>query len=97
MTNSCYISRLFWLFAISIGFFLTGQLIFEFLNNTKKLPFAIYIEEKRVHVSDLHFPAVTFCPGLILSEDRFTKLDYDKIFHDLATKKLSFQNLTDNE
>lgn len=80
-----------------ISFVLTGQLTYNLLISFKKNPIVIYTEEKTVDVRDIFFPALTFCPGLILSRTNLTKLEYDKISEDLMKGGISIGNLTDYE
>jgi hypothetical protein len=62
-----------------------------------KNPIVIYVEEKNVHVSEINFPAVTICPGLVLATDSIIKLDYDQIIDDLNSGRKSMENFTENQ
>lgn len=91
------ILRFFWLSALIVSFVLSIVLTYKFLRNTEKNPIVIYVVEKHVNVADINFPAITLCPGLILADADDTKLDYDKIVNNLKSRKISLDDLTENE
>jgi Amiloride-sensitive sodium channel len=96
-SSSTFSCRIFWLLAIAISFVSTGVLIAKFFDHIKKNPIAIYSTEKDVLVTNLNFPAVSMCFGVILSTDQQTLLDYDGIMTSLMGNEISLGNLTPNE
>jgi hypothetical protein len=60
-------------------------------------PIVVSIDEKQVRVTEINFPAVTICPGLILARDDYTYFDYDRIVSDLQHGKVSITDLTEHE
>jgi hypothetical protein len=64
------------MFALTISFFLTGLMIFKLVSHAEKNPSVIYVEEKQVRVSDINFPAVSICPGVVLERENLLDLDY---------------------
>jgi hypothetical protein len=78
-----------------ISFFLTGLLIFKFVLHAKKNPSVIYVEENQVFVTDINFPAVSICPGIVLERERHVDLDYDGIVCDLEKGLIRIEDLSD--
>lgn len=103
--------RFFWVLSLIISLALTSQLTFKFFKNISKNSIVIHVEEKNVNVADLNFPALTFCPGLIIAETQATYyspdevgtgddrviIDYDKIVEGLKNRKMSIDDLTDQQ
>jgi hypothetical protein len=77
------IFRVFWVFAEAISFFLTGLLIFKFVSHADQNHSVMYLDEKQVRVTDINFPAVSICPGIVLEREKSVNLDYDGIIRDL--------------
>jgi hypothetical protein len=81
--------------AVAISFFLTGLLIYQFVSHAEKNPSVIYVEEKHVRVTDINFPAVSICPGVVLERETYLDLDYDGIVRDLEKGSMAFKDLDD--
>jgi Amiloride-sensitive sodium channel len=90
-------SRIFWLAVIAIAFFFTGQLIHKFFNNVSSNKIAMTVVEKKVRVTDIFFPAVTVCSGLILRTNKETALNYDEIMTLILRRGLFVQNIATDE
>jgi hypothetical protein len=56
-----------------------------------------YIEENRVRVTEINYPAITICPGLVLSDNSFTILDYDRAVDAWLKNGTSIENLKEKE
>jgi hypothetical protein len=82
---------------VVISFVLTGLLSFKFIAHVRNNPIVFYIEEKQARVSDINFPAITICPGLVLAKSNFVRLDYDQIVDNLRRNRGSLGNLSENE
>jgi hypothetical protein len=73
--------------------YLMGKLVIS-LNKT---PTIIQIDEFAVQVTEINFPAVTFCPGLIIANDVEKVFDYEKVKNALENDEMDFNNLTNSE
>jgi hypothetical protein len=80
---------------LAISFVLTGLLIFKFVSHAEKNPSVIYVEEKQVRVTDINFPAVSICPGVVLERESYLDLNYDGIIRDLEKGSIRIEDLSD--
>jgi hypothetical protein len=83
--------------SLAISFSLTGLLISKFVSHAEKNPSVIYVVEKQVRVTDINFPAVSICPGIVLEREFFVDLNYDGIIRGLQNGSIKVEDLSDHE
>jgi hypothetical protein len=65
--------------------------------NMKKTPIVFYIDDVSVPVTDINFPAVSFCPGVIIKNAVEVAIEYRKIAEKLDSFILNASDLTISE
>lgn len=65
--------------------------------NMRKTPIVFYVDDVPVPLTKINFPAVTFCPGLVIKNDDEILIDYTKITNDLESGEIDLNNLTQSE
>jgi hypothetical protein len=61
----------------------------------KKHPIVFYIDDEAIPVTEINFPAVSLCPGLIIRNGPDILIDYNKLKRDF--EKGLIHNFTDSE
>jgi Amiloride-sensitive sodium channel len=69
-------------------------LIAKFLIKSQKFPIIIYLADDPVYVSDIPFPAVTFCPEILT---QIADFDYNQIVEDIKHGLISIKDLNEKE
>jgi hypothetical protein len=62
-----------------------------------KTPIIIYTDDIAVPVTEIYFPAISICSGLILASTFDRYFDYDKVKNELENGEIDFDNLTISE
>jgi hypothetical protein len=65
--------------------------------NMKKTPIVFYIDDVSAPVVDINFPAVSFCPGLIIKNDFKVAIEYREIAEKLDDFKLNPSDMSLSE
>lgn len=87
-----YILRIFWLVALVVSMFVTALSISRLITHVQRNPILTVVDESAISISDIYFPAVTICPSLRLSREKFDSL---WILNALNGGKLNVKNLTE--
>ncbi|KAG5667483.1 hypothetical protein PVAND_015463 [Polypedilum vanderplanki] len=83
-----WIERIFWIFSLLTSLILSLILITKLVIKIKIDPIIVLIQDNEVHVSEIDFPAVTACSGLmqLLPEytyhQRHERIEYDMEYED---------------
>jgi hypothetical protein len=75
----------------------TVYLMGKLVSNFTKTPMVIYTDDSAVEVTEIYFPAVTFCPDLIIKTDVEKVFDYEKVKNSIENGLISLDNLTKSE
>jgi hypothetical protein len=78
-------------------FLATTHLMQKLVTSLIKTPIITFTDDVPVHITEIYFPAVTFCPGIILASTARKVFDYDQIVNSLENGEMDFDNLTDSE
>ncbi|KAL7031155.1 hypothetical protein ACKWTF_006917 [Chironomus riparius] len=93
------IERIFWIITIITSVICTSILIIELFVKLWNFPIVTYISDQSVSVSEIHFPAVTVCPRIILDDRmewkirpryRYEKHTLKRIKYEYKESKLEF-------
>ncbi|KAG5673243.1 hypothetical protein PVAND_003306 [Polypedilum vanderplanki] len=60
-----WVERIFWFISLFLSLVLTIVLITKLVEKIKSIPVIVEISDEQVHVSEIDFPAITQCYGLI--------------------------------
>ncbi|KAG5673213.1 hypothetical protein PVAND_003277 [Polypedilum vanderplanki] len=71
-----WIEKIFWVFSLLTSLTLTLILISQLINKIKTVPIIISILEKSIPISEIDFPAVTLCQGLIQDLSNHKEITY---------------------
>lgn len=66
--------RLFWIICILITCFGSVYLIKEALNQFLAKKINVKISDERFSVKEIHFPAISICPEVLMSEERLEEV-----------------------
>jgi hypothetical protein len=72
-----------------------AELIRELLAKMQKNPIVFYIDDEAIPVTEIIFPAVSMCPGLIIRNGEEILIDYNKWIEDFENGGTT--NFTDSE
>jgi hypothetical protein len=78
-------------------FLSTAFMMQKLIASLMKTPIIIYMDDIAVPVTEFYFPAVTFCPGLMIANDIERVFDYDNVKNSLENGEIDFSNLTSSE
>jgi hypothetical protein len=73
------------------------ELIRNLALNMQKTPIIFYIDDVPVPVTDIYFPAVTLCPGLLVEKSEKVLIDYEQVAEGLEAGRIDRNNLTQLE
>jgi hypothetical protein len=87
------------------------ELIREMIVKIQKNPIIFYIDDEAISITEINFPAVSVCPGLVLRTRRKIKkfqrgpqkdpeeilIDYNKLRSDFEKGLIDRSNFTDSE
>jgi hypothetical protein len=73
------------------------ELIRNLVVNMQKTPIVFYIDDVPIPVTDVNFPAITLCPGLIIKNAAEILIDYNKMTKDLEDGRIDRTNFTQLE
>jgi hypothetical protein len=87
----------FWIVSMILMFFSTIYLMNKLIVSLQKNPIIISKDDSAISVTEIYFPAVTLCPGLIIATDVERVFDYENVKESLENGEMSFDNLTKSE
>jgi hypothetical protein len=73
------------------------ELIRNLMVKMQKTPIVFYVDDVPVPVTEINFPAITLCPGLIIKNDAEVLIDYTKKAKDLESGRIDKTNFTQLE
>jgi hypothetical protein len=62
-----------------------AELIRELVTKMQKNPIVFYIDDEAIPVSEINFPAVSMCPGLVIRNGEDILIDYNKLKKDFES------------
>jgi hypothetical protein len=80
---------------IAIAF--SATLIYKLLQNNAKNQIISVTDETKVDVTNIYFPAITFCPSLIINTNHEKTIDYDAVTKALENHEIKIESLTLDE
>jgi hypothetical protein len=89
--------RWFWSISILLSLIALEELIRNLVLNMHRNPIIFYIDDVPLPVTDIYFPAVTVCPGLLMKNSKEVLIDYEKVTEDLEAGRIDRKNLTQLE
>lgn len=86
-----------WIFSVTIAIVLTAILIFNLHKSISNNPIVIYADDNPVPVTEIYFPAITFCPSLIFNKKSVKTVEYSALVKAIETQTIQINNLTMSE
>lgn len=80
-----------------IAISLSSALIYKLFQENMKSQIIIITDESQVDVTDIYFPAITFCPSLILNTIKDKTIDYNRITEALKNHVIKIESLSLDE
>jgi len=71
-----------------------GYFVRQLIRKVQHNPIIIYSSEEAVSITEIPFPAFTFCPEILTVIDDF---DYEEIVERLRDKRIHISSLTEHE
>lgn len=93
------LSRWFWSISLILALCLTHELSKSLIESLRKSSIIIYTSDEAVPVTEIYFPAVSICQGVILRTDAPDEylLNYTEIVTKLENKEIDISSLTQHE
>jgi hypothetical protein len=73
------------------------ELIREIVVKMQKNPIIFYIDDEAISVTEINFPAVSLCPGLVLKTTNEMLIDYNTMKRSFEKELIDRSNFTDSE
>jgi hypothetical protein len=89
--------RWFWLIALILTVPASIYSMEKLITSLRKTPIIIYTDDDPVSVTDIYFPAVTFCPGIIIESNSLIPLNYDRIINDLKNNRTTIDDISESK
>jgi Amiloride-sensitive sodium channel len=92
--NISFFEKVFWFFAIIASITCCSILISQIVIKLNDDLLIIFSSENAIQITEISFPAVTFCGDLL---NAFSEFDHRKISKSLSEGEITIDNLTESE